>query len=272
VNAKGVVGVTWYDRREDQHNKNHRLRFTASLDGGVTWLASEPVSTAAFEYPAVPRYPAEVVSEHSGEGRDIDELHVWPGPRLYDAWNSGMGDYAGFAAGADGRFHAFWIDNRTGVAQMYSAAVEVQGTAVRSGAVDLAALHDVTPVMGLGATHAVWDPVARTIALTVRVKNMSIDTIVGPLKMRITKIYSDLGPATLILPPGAPLRVGAVLDLTPLLPSAGLAPGAWSESRQLEARIDSLQGVLHGDSRREMFLIDAKFYAARGARPERDKH
>src|SRR5205823_1405903 len=44
VNNNGVVGVMWYDRRDNPDNKGYYARFTASLDGGETWLPSVRVS------------------------------------------------------------------------------------------------------------------------------------------------------------------------------------------------------------------------------------
>src|SRR5262245_7763249 len=47
VNRDGVVGVTWYDRRDNPDNQGYTVRFAASLDGGTTWLPSARVSTGA---------------------------------------------------------------------------------------------------------------------------------------------------------------------------------------------------------------------------------
>jgi hypothetical protein len=37
------------------------------------------------------------------------------------------GDTAGLVADADGVFHALWIDNRTGVHQVWTATIAVRG-------------------------------------------------------------------------------------------------------------------------------------------------
>ena len=83
VNRDGIVGITWYDRRDNQDNLGYWARFSASLDGGRTWLPSERVSTSA---------------------------HV-----TTDDARKNSGDTAGLTADADGLFHAVWIDNRTGI-------------------------------------------------------------------------------------------------------------------------------------------------------------
>jgi hypothetical protein len=109
VNKDGVVAVSWYDRRglpksmlvpmQVEGVKPHayklvaegwNVRLRVSLDGGATWL------------------PTVQVNEQPGRG-EIDVGHT-----------------AGLAAGADGRFHPAWIDNRTGKNQLWTAAVEVR--------------------------------------------------------------------------------------------------------------------------------------------------
>ena len=98
VNKNGVVGVSWYDRRDNPDNLGYWPRFAASLDGGATWLPSVRLST-------------------SPNATDPAETRL----------NSG--DTAGLAAGADGVFHAAWVDNRTGTHHMWTTAIRVQGTA-----------------------------------------------------------------------------------------------------------------------------------------------
>lgn len=94
VNSRGIVGVSWYDRRDASDNLGYRVRFAASLDGGKTWLPSVSVSTAA---------------------------HVDHGDSRKNS-----GDTAGLAADRDGVFHPAWIDNRTGIPQMWTTTVRVR--------------------------------------------------------------------------------------------------------------------------------------------------
>src|SRR5262245_50688094 len=47
VNRDGVVGVSWYDRRDNADNQGYTVRFAASLDGGTSWSPSVRVSTGA---------------------------------------------------------------------------------------------------------------------------------------------------------------------------------------------------------------------------------
>ena len=95
VNQNGIVGVSWYDRRDNPDNLGYYVRFAASVDGGRTWLPSVRVSTAA---------------------------HV-----ASDDTRKNSGDTAGLTADAAGAFHPVWIDNRTGTPQMWTATVAVSG-------------------------------------------------------------------------------------------------------------------------------------------------
>jgi hypothetical protein len=93
VNKAGVVAVFWYDRRNlppDGNGWNVRLR--ASLDGGETWLPSVQVN--------------EVTSAKAGL--------------------ASLGHTLGLTADANGAFHPLWIDNRTGIRQVWTATVTVQ--------------------------------------------------------------------------------------------------------------------------------------------------
>jgi hypothetical protein len=104
VNEDGVVGLLWYDRRDNPDNRSYHARFSASLDGGATWTPSVRVSTDP--------YAAGPVSRQS-------------------AFFGNGGDTAGLAAAADGLFHPVWVDDRTGVPQAWTAAVRVEGARTR---------------------------------------------------------------------------------------------------------------------------------------------
>ena len=105
VNDDGVVAVAWYDRRGLPKTKRSReegrsnvfttrssgwnFRVRVSVDGGLTWM------------------PSIQVNEEPGTG-DVFVGHT-----------------AGLVATADGRFHAAWIDNRTGKNSVWTTWIEV---------------------------------------------------------------------------------------------------------------------------------------------------
>jgi hypothetical protein len=95
----------WYDRRDFPNHDGYVPRFAASFDGGETFTASVVISKAPN-------------ARSAQKGPDF----------LLNG-----GDTAGLTAAADGRFHAVWIDNRTGVQQVWTAAIGI-GTPDRAAA------------------------------------------------------------------------------------------------------------------------------------------
>lgn len=93
VNKAGVVAVLWYDRRGQPPGSNRwNARLRASLDGGETWLPSVQIN--------------EVTSEKVGL--------------------ASLGHTVGLIADANDAFHSLWIDNRTGIRQVWTATVTVK--------------------------------------------------------------------------------------------------------------------------------------------------
>jgi hypothetical protein len=94
INKDGVVGVSWYEIRDMPPGRSGwDVRFRASIDGGKTWLPSVRVS--------------QKTSTFQGRG----------------GW---LGDTAGLATDVQGAFHVLWVDNRTGIQQVWTARLTVQ--------------------------------------------------------------------------------------------------------------------------------------------------
>ena len=100
VSGDGIVGVTWNDRR-GQTGKCYRLYFSASLDGGDTFLPNVTAGGA----PTCPRSPS-------------------------DPFPDG-GETQGLAGGVGGLFHAAWIDGSSGVTQLVTTPFSVLRTGGR---------------------------------------------------------------------------------------------------------------------------------------------
>lgn len=89
VNKHGAVAVSWYDRRGLPGGAaGYSVRLRVSLDGGASWLPSVPIND-------------EPCRSSIGS----------------------LGDTAGLAADAEGHFHPVWIDDRTGIRQLWTARV-----------------------------------------------------------------------------------------------------------------------------------------------------
>ena len=100
VNREGVLGVVWIDGRDDSTRRCHAVYFTASLDGGQSFLPATRLSSEL----SCPD------STRNGQA--------------FARWPKG-GDYFGLAAAADGRFHAFWADARSSMFQIWTVPVTI---------------------------------------------------------------------------------------------------------------------------------------------------
>ena len=119
VNKAGVVLVTWYDRRDAPDNLGWKLRAAASLDGGETFSASVPVSSAANAYPQNANWDVSTSVRSSPTGVSISSS-------IEQFYVSG-GHTTGLATDASGVFFPTWVDNRTGIPQLWGAPVTVGG-------------------------------------------------------------------------------------------------------------------------------------------------
>lgn len=101
VNKDGVIAAIWYDRRglpvPDRNQRSPEnlgtgcnVRLRVSLDGGETWQLSVQVNSEPIK------------------------------AKVHD-----LRDTLGLIADAEGAFHPFWIDNRTGTQQVWTAKVKI---------------------------------------------------------------------------------------------------------------------------------------------------
>src|ERR1051325_3715714 len=186
VNKDGVVGVMWEDRRNSANNLDYEIRFAASFDGGMTFTPSVRVSeqprvVGAGETWIASRRP---LNEDAKPDPFVATLTV-----RRDEWVN-AGHTMGLTATVDGSFHPVWVDNRTGINQLWTAAIGVHGTPMKNGAADLAMLEDVTGKSLLEMTNVSWDRGRNELTVTARLKNASKATITGPLKLRALELNS----------------------------------------------------------------------------------
>ncbi len=101
VSRQGLLAVTWLQHEHPPARPDcYRVYFALSADAGASF--TEPVVVS------------DSVSCPTPEGN----------PCTLGRWARGT-DYLGMAAGADGRFHPVWIDARSGIFAVFTAAVRV---------------------------------------------------------------------------------------------------------------------------------------------------
>jgi hypothetical protein len=225
VNKDGVVGVAWYDRREDPARQCWKYYFSTSLDGGATWSQNVPVSTA----PSCPKKgtpPAVMVLNKQadtvlpttktvdslvalgkfGEAMALDELiaarerdSARTRGSVFVTFDTGRGEwpghYTGLAASSDGIFHAMWADRRGDTQQFYGARIDVSTQAtVEPTALKEAVVTDLVEVI---AGPAKYDTAKGTTTFDIQLRNTSKETIYGPVRLRIKDVSEVNGTPTL---------------------------------------------------------------------------
>jgi hypothetical protein len=259
VNKNGVVGVAWLDRRNFPKDDGYDIRFAASLDGGETWTPSVLVSESPMSFPKGQRLlqtsygpPASRGPTPAPKGRvSIDaSIQEWPAG----------GHSSGFGATGDGRFHAVWVDNRTGIHQLWSATIEVDGSAIANGAPELTALRDVSDSVELAVLSNSWDAKAGAVKMQVRLRNTSKTAIRGPVKIRVITLDSDFGNPAITGSTNGMAGPGAIFDLTALLPGGVLEPNAVSGIRDLTIHLKNAEPFV-AQAFASVLKIDAKVFA-----------
>lgn len=229
VNGDGVLGVAWYDRRSSESGLGWDVRFAASIDGGETFGPAVRVSEEPFRY----AWDGGLVT--MGEGGGGEERHT--ADVGLHGFNDMGGHTAGMAVDASGRFHPVWVDNRTGVPQMWTAPVEVDAEAARHGDPTLSELQDLTSGTELRVGRTGYRGAPGTVTLDVRLVNSSEDTIRGPAFLRVLDLWSEYGEVELEGDRNGREGPGAVIPLAGALPEDGLAPDDATSPVEIRVRV-----------------------------------
>lgn len=217
VNPQGVVGVMWFDRRDFPNNLGWAVRFRASLDGGETFLPSVKASNADYDPSRGGR-----VYLFGGSG----EMGAQSTNTLSIPWFVFHGGHTmGLAADANGRFHPLWIANPTGLPQLWTTDIAVDGKVVKNGNSELATLGDASKLVRLEFLNRYYDVKNQSVDFELRLRNVSKATIHGPLKVRILDAGSYVGDVTIKDKESEKSVEGAVLDFSSLLPGGVFQPG-----------------------------------------------
>lgn len=227
VNRAGVVGVAWYDRRDSPDNHGWSVRFAASFDGGETFAPSVRVSEAPNAYSNAARWPiaawvsgggsppmAPVPGEEADSEAAAADVATKPGEFEVrfglDSFYFNGGHTSGLTADAGGDFHPFWVDNRTGMPQVWTARISVSGEAVKNGSPDLASLEDVTGSLRLELTNVAHDAANGTISADAKLTNVSKRPLPLPLTARVLDVDSDVGVPEIVTSDNGATGAGAL--------------------------------------------------------------
>jgi hypothetical protein len=253
VNKDGVVLVSWYDRREARDNLGWRVRVAASLDGGETFSASLPVTETANSYSA-----ETVWAVGTGAASEDSASLISMKAEIYPLFVSG-GHTSGLVADADGSFHPTWVDNHTGVFQLWTAAIRVSGPVIKHGAPELADLDDISKSVALDLSNGSFDRKTGTFTVTAQLRNTSRSTVQGPVKVRVLSLESALGIAEITNADNGQDGTGAVWDFSSLLPGGTLESLKVSTPRTLTFHVSDARPLSPGkDFKPGLLSLDAR--------------
>lgn len=229
VNRRGILGVHWYDRRSSKSKLGWRARFAASRDGGETVSRSTEVAEAPYRY----AWDGGLVVNGGSDRNSRHEASAY-----LQFFNASGGHTAGLTAGAGGTFYPFWVDNRTGTPQMWTAPVEVEGEVIPYGSPALSGLEDITRKTALRTEKAEYNDTTQVTTLTLHLQNVSRDTLSGPMALRLIDLYSEFGEVRLA-DAGSDRRLhGAVRRVSSPRPDGLLPPGGTTRPFRLHGRIE----------------------------------
>lgn len=217
VNPQGVVGVMWLDRRDFPDDLGWAVRFRASLDGGETFLPSVEASTVDYD----PSRGGRVYLFGDGGGLTVHSTNT-----LSIGWFVFHGGHTmGLTADAKGGFHPLWIANPTGIPQVWTTDIQVDGQAVKNGSPDLAKLQNASKLVRLEFLDRYYDMKAHAVDFDLRLENSSKEAIRGPVKVRVLDVGSYVGAVT--IPEGAVEKSaeGTVWDFSSFIPGGVFEPG-----------------------------------------------
>lgn len=239
INKHGVVGVLWYDRRDDginaksisgynltpenivEHDNRWQIYFTISLDGGMSFLPNIKISKALFSNNAPGNWVPISLEK---------ELSFYLPQSIYP----GAGNAGSLEVSPDGRFHALWIDSRSGVSQIWSDHFNIDAKAFPNGSEENADLDDLSPWIKFVVTNTNFSPRDKLFKCDVRLCNKSSKHILlSPLKVRLLGINSEFGNWEIIESDNKKTGVGAIWDFTSLLYNGKLKPGEISDKKHL---------------------------------------
>jgi hypothetical protein len=255
VNKAGVVLVAWYDRRNVKDNLGWQIRVAASLDGGQTFSSSIPISNNVDK--AMSR-PWDVRGNASTDRDDSVISMGFSVPDFYVA----AGHTTGIAVDSGGRFFPTWIDNTTGIPQVWTAGIDVRGTVTKNGAPQLADLQDVSKYVTLETQHPTFNRAMGTFTVQVDMMNTSAHTIRGPIELRVMNMTSGLGVPSVVDASNAESGTGAIWDFSSTIPPGGLRSLQRSRMKTLTFRVAGLRQIGQGrDFNSSFFAVTGRIYA-----------
>ncbi|HZT01040.1 MAG TPA: sialidase family protein [Steroidobacteraceae bacterium] len=212
VSADGVLGVSWYDRRNDPKNDCFQEYFSASVDGGLTFLPNRVVHAAATCTNQRGNWQPNATQSVDDDGNVFSVTLATPGLRFANA-----GETHGIAAVGSGGFELAWINGESGVMQLAATRVDVAAKPLGEDTGDL---------MQLDTTEPALDADGKSISMQVVLTNRSLHPMHAPLTLLLTQMDASLQELRASNTNNGITGVGAAWKLEARGGGNELAPGA----------------------------------------------
>jgi len=196
VSNTGVLGVSWFDTARSASQYAYNEYFTASRDGGKSFLEPVRVSSA----PSHPLGRGNAAFSPAGSDLYKGSLYVFLTAAI-GRFPSG-GDYMGLTADSSGAFHPLWTDARDGIFQLRTATVMIR---VGPKQMSRTMPQQVTDRLALSFDRSTWDTSRKIISLPVRLRNISATTLYGPFVTTVSLVR---------LPDADPYETATILNAT----------------------------------------------------------
>ncbi|HJZ81658.1 MAG TPA: hypothetical protein VKD91_14980, partial [Pyrinomonadaceae bacterium] len=262
VNRQGVVAVAWAARRGHADNLGWDYRMTASFDGGETFVPGIKVSSSAQRFQTWPLFvvPLNAIRETRPD-RVSQEV-------TRDSAHLSAGHTVDMVVDTQDVFHPIWLDNRTGVMQVWTAPVTVTGRASRPDITSLKGFVSVGSALRLESRDVSYDPSTRIAVLTTRVVNTSNAPVALPVKLHLTDLSSDVGSVLILNADNGAPGIDAIWAFKGAQAAdRELRPNSGTASRELRFQVtlnDPLTDLL--DPRWRLFRYEVELLAPSLAR------
>jgi hypothetical protein len=242
VNKDGTAAVIWYDTRDANGREEFNVYFAASVDGGRSWSTPARISSAPSRpFASGNVRPVPLIASQTANDVRVTMISA------FSRWPNG-GDYIGLAADANGVFHPFWTDARSGTYEVYSSRVEVSAGAVTLASSAPRALERRTVneqvTLDLDPVTVDWEE--GELLVPVRLKNVSRDTVYGPLSVEVKAICARAcgaaDSARVMNATNGARGAGAIMNYAGALRDLdALAPGALTEAITWRVKMATLR-------------------------------
>jgi hypothetical protein len=175
VDGSGIVGVSWCEVVGSGSLRSFVQRFGASYDRGASFPSTALVSSAASPVVAGGNDVAvHSINTPSSRSDGSVEILMTLASSAADA-----GEYTGLTSNNRGVFYPFWVDSRTGVSQVWTAAIHTHDERRRPA--------DASSTTSLRDIVISFDPV-RTIQPLTSSESLFACTIPGQLKNAVISV------------------------------------------------------------------------------------